>query len=83
MAVVKGDTVIWRGRTSTVMFVRGSGLDLHVGEGQIVRQVGESDYTVIATPEPPTPISTTKPKPSAKAPIAKARRKVSTGKGKK
>ena len=88
MAVVKGDRVLWRGRESKVLEVRSEELTLHVGEGRIVRQVGVRDYTVLTTPEPPTPISTKKPKPrvvtpSAMAPIAKARRKVSTGKGKK
>jgi len=59
------------------MAVRASGLTLHVGEGQIVRDVGVRDYTVIPDPEPePTT------QPSEAKPIAKARRKVSTGKGK-
>ena len=88
MTINEGDTVYWRGHQSKVLAVRGSGLVLHVGEGRIIRDVTEGDYTVIAVsePEPAAPVSTQKPKPtkpSAKAPIAKARRKVSTGKGKK
>ena len=87
MAVKKGDRVYWREHPAKVLAVRDSGLvTLHIGEGQIIGDVSERDYTVIVVPEPEpaVPVSIQKPKPksSAKAPTAKARRKVSTGKGK-
>ena len=69
MAVVKGDTVIWRGRKSIVMGVRGSGLVLHVGEGQIVRDVGVRDYTEL--PDAPEPAPAPKPEPTKKPSRAK------------
>ena len=83
MTVKEGDRVYWRGRRAKVLVVRESGLTLHVGEGQIVRYVSEPDYIVRHgdNPEPAPPSSTTKPS-QAKPHIAKARRKVSTGKGK-
>jgi len=80
MSVKAGDTVIWRGRRSRVRAVTDSGLVLHVGEGQIVRDVGEKNYTAVPEPEPaPEPIK----EPVRAEPKAKARRKVSTGKGNK
>jgi hypothetical protein len=81
MTVKKGDRVIWRGRNAKVMAPpsEDGAVTLHAGQGQFVREVCVKDYAELPSPPAPKPVSTQKP---ARAPIAKARRKASTGKGK-